>query len=85
MTPTVTATAAAAATTTIKPESPKPDHPKPDHPSPDSGNFGLISHIQKLIELNTSIMTTIQAQLAAQGNILKSILEESIASNVESR
>ena len=38
-------------------------------------NSGIISHIQRLIDLNTSMMETIQAQLAAQGNILKSLIE----------
>ena len=41
-------------------------------------NSGIISHIQRLIELNTSMMETIQAQLAAQGNILKSLIEATL-------
>lgn len=45
-----------------------------------SGNTGIIAHIQKLIELITSKMEKIQAQLAAQSSVLKSIIETSMAS-----
>ena len=49
--------------------------PKPSTENSKLGNSGIISHIQRLIDLNTSMMETIQAQLAAQGNILKSLIE----------
>jgi hypothetical protein len=49
--------------------------PKPSTENSKLENSGIISHIQRLIDLNTSMMETIQAQLAAQGNILKSLIE----------
>ena len=52
---------------------------------PDPDNSGLIGHIQKLLELNASLMETVQAQLTAQANILKSIIEGSVSSRQDAQ
>ena len=45
-----------------------------------TGNEGLVGQIQRLIELNTSMMKILQDQLEAQGTILKSIINTAINS-----
>ena len=45
-----------------------------------TGNEGLIGQIQRLIELNTSMMKILQDQLEGQGTILKSIINTAINS-----
>ena len=52
---------------------------KPDMPF-QTGNEGLVGQIQRLIELNTSMMKILQDQLEAQGTILKSIINTAINS-----
>ena len=58
-------------TTTTTPES----KPETTTTTAQTGNEGIVSHLQRLIELNSSMMETLQAQLAAQGRILKSLIE----------
>jgi len=79
-TATSTSTTTSTATTTSSTTTASINLPGLGLAKPEPDNSGLIGHIQKLLELNTSMMETIQAQLAAQANILKSIIEGSISS-----